>query len=76
MIAKQWLNRYGTDPQYANSAGHLELISGARISKNVQDSLLVYFNGLSLSRTNLGADACHMKGACIFQLGFQQQVYT
>ena len=33
-IAKQWIKKYGTELQYINSAGHLELMFGARIRED------------------------------------------
>ena len=33
-IAKQWLKKYGAEPQYINSVGRLELFCGVRIHEN------------------------------------------
>ena len=33
-VAKEWFKRYRGDLQYINSAGHLELICGARIRED------------------------------------------
>ena len=33
-IAKQWLKKYGAELQYINTAGHLELMFGARIRED------------------------------------------
>jgi hypothetical protein len=33
-IAKQWIKKYGSELQYINSAGHLELHCGSRIRDN------------------------------------------